>query len=181
MLALAFALSIALATANPQSNHVQNETAEVHIQRIITELPSDSSLRSALLRGARGDGARHAWMDELHKRRIKRASLFVDIAFDRHGRPKKMAVSRTEFFDQYDGGVPITDSERLTEIRDSGLESRLGALALQEAAHGRWLDVPRPRPKPFLGGAKIEFFDDEWLPRIPAIYSTSRPKGYSGQ
>jgi hypothetical protein len=175
-LALALALCVALATGIFQNDHVGNEAAEQRIQQVITGLPSGSWLRSALLQGARGNGIRYPWMDELRGRGIKRASLFVDITFDRHGRPKQTAASHTEFFVQYDGGMPISDSERLAEIRESGLEKQLESLALQEAAHGFWLDLPRPRPKPFVGSAHVEFFDDEWLPRLPWLYSTFRPK-----
>ena len=46
----------------------------------------------------------------------------------------------------------------------SGLEQELHSVALEKATHGFWIDVPHPEPQPFVGGAKVEFFDDEKLP-----------------
>jgi hypothetical protein len=55
----------------------------------------------------------------------------------------------------------------LERIRTSGLEEELKALALRQAEHGSWADVPQPRPDPFVGGTAVLFYDDGWLPAPP--------------
>jgi hypothetical protein len=82
---------------------------------------------------------------------------------------------RTEYFTQYDKSETVLDAERLGSIHARELEQRLTAVALQKTANGYWVDVPRPRPHPFIGAAKVEFFDDEWLPVIsPPIYCAGK-------
>ncbi len=82
-----------------------------------------------------------------------------------------MNVNRAEYFTQYSGGSRISDGTRLDAIRASGLEKEMNLLSLEKAKHGVWLDVPRPKPHPFVGGTQIEFLDDEWLPTLSgALY-----------
>ena len=85
-----------------------------------------------------------------------------------------MNVGGAHYFSNYDGAGEISDPERLKSIRASNVAGQLNDLALKEATHGNWVDIPRPRPKPFVGGIKIEFLDDEWLPIPPALYGSSR-------
>lgn len=170
------ALIITLVT---QTNSSQQKTpplsaVEEHIRDVIRELPADSFLRKELLQGVRGNGVHYAWMDEMRKQGVKRAVVWIDIRFNRKGRPKKMNLNRAEYFAQYEGGIPISDSAQLEIVRATGLEKELSALALEEAGHGFWCDVPRPRPHPFVGGTRIEFLDDEWLPALSgALYFAS--------
>jgi hypothetical protein len=172
---LSLILALVLSTSGLQAGQ-EPSAVDIHIQQVIEQLPSESLLRAQLLDGARGNGVRFSWMDELRKRGIKRVLVGVDITFDRHGHPKQMSLGRTEYFTQYDfGGTPSLDTELLNAIRVSGLEKQLDALAMQKAAHGHWVDVPRPRPNPFVGGTQIEFLDDEWLPVLPTIYTLFRP------
>lgn len=149
---------------NVQAINEGQPKIEQHIQEIIMELPASSSLRHELSNGARGDGVRQAWMDDMRRQDIKRAIVWIDIRFGRHGRPTRMIPKVTQFFSDYAGGTPITDPERLKSIRSSGLGQRLESLASERTAHGVWVDIPHPTPKPFVGGTKVEFFDDEWLP-----------------
>ena len=167
---LILALIVAVPMINPQAEQGTSPAVEEHIRELIKELPIDSGLRSALVRGDRGDGVHFAWMDEMRNEGIKRAAVWVDIRFDRHGRPKQLTVGRIRYFAAYEGGVPISESERLDAIRTSGLEDELSKLALQRATHRFWFERPRPRPNPFVGGIGIEFFGDEWLPDLPALY-----------
>jgi len=139
---------------------------EEHIRDIIRELPPDSELRRELLLGARGNGVHYAWMDQMRKQGIKRVVVWIDIRFNHKGRPKKMGLNRTEYFAQYEGGIPISDDARLGVTRATGLEKELTTLALERARHGSWVDVPRPRPRPFIGGTQVQFLDDEWLPAL---------------
>ena len=170
MLALV-AVVPALHSQTEQSTRVE---VQEHINQVIKELPPDSFLRRNLLGGARGNGIHYAWMVELREKGVKRVAVCVAITFDKHGRPKQISVSSTHYFSQYEGGSEISESERLKAIRASDLEKQLDDLALKEGAHSYWPDAPRPRPKPFVGGIKIQFLDDEWLPVPPALYSTSR-------
>jgi hypothetical protein len=103
-------------------------------------------------------------MDAMRREGVKRAVIWIGIRFDRQGRPKEMAVNRAEFYSGYGDTTPIRDGERLKEIRSSDLQQTLDGVALERVRHGFWIDIPRPKPKPFDGGAQIEFFDDEWLP-----------------
>jgi hypothetical protein len=135
-----------------------------HIRNIIAELPADSTLRRELSSGARGDGMHQPWMDDMRAEGIKRVVVQIGIHFDRHGRAKRLVLKDMEFFTEYDAGTPVSDAAKLNNIRSRGLEQTLGDLALKRAAHGIWIDVPRPRPEPFDGGARLEFFDDQWLP-----------------
>lgn len=147
-----------------------NADVDKHLREIARQLPSDSSLKSDILAGARGSGVHYAWMDQMAKTDIKRVVVQVDIAFHHNGRPKHSSVNHVEYFSEYDGGSPLSDPARLKAIRDSGLENQLESVALERVAHGAWVDVPRPRPKPFVGGIWIEFFDDEWLAVFPSLY-----------
>lgn len=157
-----------------QSQRVKSAEDGGHIQQLIQQLPPNSSLRRELLAGDRGNGIRYWWMDQMRKLYIRRVLVSIDIKFDHSGRPTKLSVSRVQFFKQYSDDDEITTSKDLGRIQSSGLVKQLDALALQRAMHGAWVDLPRPRPSPFTGGARVEFFDDEWLPVASApIYFVS--------
>jgi hypothetical protein len=175
-IALVLLLVTVAPTSSWQTERLPNPTEEAHVREVLKELPPNSVLRNELLHGARGDGIHHPWMDAMRREGIKRAIITVNIDFDRHGRPKRMNVGHVEFFTDYEGiGTPIADTQRLHSIQISGLENQLENLALTRAALGRWVDVPRPTPEPFVGGAKIEFLDDEWLPVLYApIYCSGK-------
>ncbi|SRR6266487_450116 len=170
---LALLIALTAQVGGSQVQAANSPMVEAHIHDVIRELPPDSDLRRALLQGARGDGVHYAWMDEARRQGVKRVAVWVDISFDRKGRPKKMSVNRTEYFTQYEGGAAISDNARLDAIRASGLEKELNNLALEKAKHGFWFDLPRPKPHPFVGGTHVEFLDDEWIPSAwtPAFHT----------
>src|SRR6266446_10287493 len=119
------AILVLLIALIAQPTHSQMETAnspavDEHIRGVIRELHADSALRRNLLQGARGNGLHYSWMDDMRKLGIKRAVVWIDIRFDSKGRPKKMSVSRTEYFAQYEGGMPISDKTRFETIRATG-------------------------------------------------------------
>jgi hypothetical protein len=175
MVTIILALLISFAqAAGSQAETKSSPVVEAHIRGIIAELPTDSDLRRGLLQGARGNGVHYPWMDEMRRQGIKRVVIWIDISFDHKGRPKKMNVNRTEYFTQYAGGTPISDNTRVDAIRASGLEGELNTIALEKAKHGFWLDVPRPKPHPFIGGTQTEFLDDEWLPALSAALYYAR-------
>ena len=172
---LALLLAVIVPTAGPQAQRAASPAVDQHIHELISSLPRNSDLRSALLQGPRGDGVHFAWMDDMRKAGVKRVEMWVDIHFDRHGRPKRLTLGHTWYFDQYAGNVPVSNAEQLKEIRASGLQDELIKLALKRAEHGVWLDIPSPRPHPFVGGAMVTFFDDEWLPELPLLYYVGTP------
>ena len=75
-----------------------------------------------------------------------------------------MSIYRTEYFTTYEHDSKVSDTNRLIAIRASGLEQKLNSVALEKATRGFWTDVPHPKPRPFVGGANVEFFDDENIP-----------------
>lgn len=163
-LTAAFPMSAAQAQGSVRAD------VDKHLHDIAQQLPSNSQLRGEILAGAHGSGTREEWMDEMARMGVKEVDVSVDITFAHNGHPKHLAVSRVQYFSQYDGASPISDAPKLEAIRDSGLEDQLKTVALERASHGSWVDVPRPRPKPFVGEVDIEFFDDEWLPVWPVLY-----------
>jgi len=116
--------------------------------------------------GARGEGVHQAWMDDLSRQGIKRAVGWVEIDFKRNGKPKRARIYRIELFTRYEGCERVLDAERLDILRTTGVLEKVGSAALEKAAHGYWIDVPKPEPHPFVGAARMVFFDDEWLPAL---------------
>lgn len=168
MTILALFLTLTARTTFSQTKSTSSAVVEDHIRDIIRELPDDSALRRNLLQGARGNGVHYSWMDDMRKQGIKRAIVWIDIRFDSKGRPKEMSLNRIEYFAHYEGDIPISDKTRLETIRASGLEKELETLGLERARHGFWVDIPRPKPRPFVGGTEVKFLDDEWLPTLSA-------------
>lgn len=167
-------LAAAFPTSAIQARGSVRPDVDKHLHDIAQELPPDSQLRWEILAGARGSGTHYAWMDEMVRMGVKEIDVSVDITFAHNGLPEDSAVGRVQYFSQYDGGSPISDTVKLEAIRASGLENQLESVALERAAHGFWVEVPRPRPKPFVGGVDIELFDDEWLDVWPVLYSTAQ-------
>ena len=143
--------------------------AREHIRQLIDRLSPESSLRRDLLNGAHGDGVLKPWMNDMRREGVKRAIVWVAIDFDRRGKPKRMTIYRTEYFTTYEGASQVVDEKRLALIRTSGIEQKLTSVALENAIHGAWTDSPKPKPVALTGEAKVEFFDNEWIPtlRIP--------------
>jgi hypothetical protein len=164
-------LAVLLAQPACSQEKANSPAVEAHIRDVLTELPADSDLRRNLLDGARGNGVRYRWMDDMRKQGIRRAVVLIDISFDSRGRPRNTSFNRTEYFAQYGERFPISDGTQLKTTRTSGLEKELTTIALEKAKHGSWVDVPHPKPRPFVGGTQIEFLDDEWLPAVSvAVY-----------
>jgi hypothetical protein len=115
----------------------------------------------AAVAGASDGDSPKSWMNDMRNEGVKRALVWIAIDFNRHGKPKRMAIHRTEYFTTYEDDSKISDTKRFEAIRASGLEQKLNSVALEKAANGFWTDVPHPKPRPFAGGAQVEFFDDE--------------------
>jgi len=172
-IAIALTLALRAVASDPHSPSDVPPAVQDHIRQLINELLPDSNLRRDLLNGAHGDGVEKPWMIHMRQEGVKRALVWVSVAFDRCGKPKRMKVYRTDYFTTYEGASEALDAKRVTSIRTIGLEQKLTSVALENTAHGFWIDVPQPKPHPFVGGAKVEFFDDEWIPIAKApMYCT---------
>jgi len=168
---ISIVLILVLILGSGSQNPPSSPTVAAHIRDLIDTLPTDSFLRLELQGGARGDGIHYAWMDSMRHQAVKRVVAEVHIHFSRNGKPKEMKTVRVLYYSDYDAtSVQITDPNRLQRIRVSGLEEQLERIAVERAAHGSWVDIPRPKPHPFVGRTSVELFDDEWLPLRPPLF-----------
>lgn len=164
--AFALVLTLSAVGSDPQSLGDLPPAAQQHIRQLTNELSPDSNLRRDLLNGAHGDGVVKPWMIDMRQEGVKRAVVWVAIDFNRSGKPKRMKIYRTDYFTTYEDASKVLDAKRVMSIRTNGLEQKLTSAALENTEHGFWTDVPHPKPHPFAGGAKVEFFDDEWIPTL---------------
>jgi hypothetical protein len=140
-----FCILLLTGAGQSQSASGTSTDGERHIRALAQQLPVGSLLRKELLSGARGDGVRHAWMDQMQQLGIRSAVVSVEARFNRRGKPVKMRVARLHYYSGYDNTGDIADQQLLSSIRTSGLEKQLTGLGLQKATHAAWIDVPRPR------------------------------------
>ena len=173
-IAIVLTLSLGASASNSQSLSKLPLAAQEHIRQLMNELSPNSDLRREFLSGAHGDGVPKPWMADMRHASVKRAVVWVAIDFDRHGKPKRMRIQRTDYFTAYDDASKVLDTKSQTVVRTNGLEQKLVSIALEQAAHGFWIDVPRPKPHPFVGGVGVEFFDDGWIPTGPPVYCAGK-------
>ncbi len=151
--------------------------AHTHVSKVAANLPRDSNLRYLIQEGGYGDGVHHFWMDNMRQEGVREADVSISIEFKHDGRPSKMKVAAERYYRKYDSQDRIKDARQLERIRDSGLADELERIALRRAAGGVWLDVPRPRPSPFVGGTTVVFLDDGWLPTLrKPLFTTHHPE-----
>jgi hypothetical protein len=136
--------------------------------------PDNLTAARQQMSGVHNDDAITPWMNDMRHEGLKRAVVWIAIDFNRHGKPKRMSVHRAEYFTTSKDDSRVSAAERLMAIRASGLEQKLNAVALEKAAGGSWNDVPHPKPHPFVGGAKVELFDDEKHPTPAPLYCAGR-------
>lgn len=134
----------------------------------IASSPETASSTQQELSGLPNSDAVKPWRNDMRREGVKRALVWIAIDFNRQGRPRRMSIQRTEYFTTYEDDSRISDANRLMAIPSTGLEQKLNSVALEKAARGIWTDMPHPKPHPFVGGARVVFFDDEKLPPTEA-------------
>lgn len=158
-------LFVTLVHQTNESRATIDPKIDAHLQDVLRTLPEASTLYRELQNGARGDGIHYVWMDDMRRQGIKRVIIQVNIQFGRSCKPKEMKVGKAFYYKGYNGESDIiVDADRIEQAKESGLEEKLSKVALQRAAQGSWVDVPRPKPQPFVGATSVELLDDEWLP-----------------
>ncbi len=146
--------------------------AKPEVTALIAALPDCSALRQRLVRGDVGDGIDKPYMKAMLREGVERAYIEVHGVW-KHNRPANMEVVRGLYFNKLDAPhSEITDSAKLKQLRDSGLERLLDSVVLlriNEAHLMGWHD-----PQPIwnlswqLHGSKIsgsiDLFDTPWVP-----------------
>jgi len=154
---------------------VNYDEVQKHLRVLEGQLSPDSDLRHELASGYSGDGDDYVWTAHMRDEGIKRAEVVIQIHFYENGKPKEMHIQRVRYFTSYDTDASeIIDSNTLNKIDQAGLPQELQRTSLNMAQAGSWIDVPNPRPNPFVGETQITFYDDLWLPFLNhPLYSTS--------
>lgn len=141
------------------------------VRELMESLPPKSMWRNMLEHGARGDGIRQPWMDEMGKHGVKLAVLTFEFDWNQGGRVlKDWRLVSTEYFTNYDyrNSGPVTDTRRLGRIATSGLATALETVALAWARHSVWsVEAPGNQHPPQgtgTGYQQIFLADNEWLP-----------------
>jgi len=153
---------------------------QAHLRHIALGLPTDSPLRRELEAGEHGDGVTYPWMGLAKHDGVK--SALVEINFTWHRGLHNLNVARVMFFAEYERqGSQITDSEQLSRFAKDGLRVALEREALRRALRGAWfVESPEYQHPPKKGwvpaSTVIVFYDDPWLPLLPAIYVTQDSK-----
>jgi hypothetical protein len=145
-----------------------------HLKEIAESLPPDSGLRYGLEHGGHGDGVHFPWMNEMRQQGIRRAVVRTEFVW--HKKPTDIKVTRLVYFSTYDGDCgQITDPQRLSKIRSSGLEAELSEEALRRTLGAPWFRTGPPRRNK-RGWCLVDLLDDEWLPPSPPDSLILMPK-----
>lgn len=168
--ALVFMWAALLPQGQRSTQPTTNAASERAVRQLIESLPPKSMWRNMLEHGARGDGIRRPWMDEMQKQGIKFAVFTFEFKWTQGGRVLKdwTFVSATYFADyDYLRSHPIMDPNRLDTLNASGLEDMLRAEALARGKDGIWVELPgdqHPALTTGMGYKQVFLADNEWLP-----------------
>ena len=161
------------AQGQPPAPPKASPSSEGAVRPLKESLPPNSVWRNMLEHGAKGDGIHRPWMDEMHEQGVKLAALTYEFDWVKGGAGlsnlKNWRLVSTAYFTDYDhlDSQRILDPGQLGDISASGLESRLEAVALEQAKQGIWVEDPGHQHPPRLTGTgyKAVFLaDNEWLP-----------------
>ncbi|MBI3404881.1 MAG: ankyrin repeat domain-containing protein [Acidobacteria bacterium] len=142
---------------------------ENDVRSLISALPPNSGLRTMLEYGARGEGVRYGWMNEMRRFGINQAVIEVQLTW--FFGPRFQKAVRIMYFAAYErAGSQITDENILHAIQNSGLEERLKVEALKFVSGGFWFEAPSYFFFPVNSATEITLFDKEWLPKLPHMF-----------
>ena len=149
---------------------------EAPIRQLIVSLSPKSVWRKMLEQGARGDGIRRPWMDEMRKQGINLAVVTFEFDWLHGGYGLKnlhnWRLVSMKYFTGYGSlstlaSDPVSDLGRLSAARASGLQSTLEAVALARAKRGIWVEDPGHQHPPRQTGTGYRWVilaENEWLP-----------------
>ena len=150
---------------NSESEPVLTPAVQKHLKEVAESLPPDSGLRYGLEHGGHGDGIHRPWMGEMRQMGIKRVVVRTEFVW--HKRPTDIKVTKLVYFSTYDGDCgQITDPQRLSKVRSSGLEGELSEAAVRRTLRARWFRTGPPRRNK-RGWCLVHLLDDEWVPPSP--------------
>jgi Ankyrin repeats (3 copies) len=177
--------------------------AQRRIERVISELPVDSSLRRSLeMRYVNRDGQRHLdeinrltsnirlrhvleeafmpdgihepWMDDMNRAGVKSVMFEVHGVWNTYTHFHPHLTKRIIYRRSYDGpGSQITDLHELTKFRESGLEAELQEAAFRKSKKAIWIGADSPPKDGEACIVNVYLFDDEWL--VDDGFSTNLP------
>lgn len=160
---------LSAAAQNPGPKPMLTPAVQKHLKEFEESLPLDNVLRYGLEHGAHGDGIHHPWMDEMRQMGIRR--VLVQTEFRWHKKPVEVKATRFVYFSTYYGDCgQIADSQRLSEIRNSGLEAKLSDQAEEDTLRGHWMFIDNAPHHLKRGATTITLMDDEWLPTLPISF-----------
>ena len=154
-----------------------------HVQRIISSLEPDNTLRMALERGDRGKGLHRAWMDLMKRHGVKQASYRIRFVWS--PTHKKLDIQDAVYLTHYYRfDSKISHGSRLKRISQSGLEKALVREILVRARRDVSQRVQNLGSRWLCGLLYLNLLDDEVLPILdePADVSSTHERGcFRGQ
>ena len=139
-------------------------------QRILTELPNCSVLRTELERRNRSNGADQAYMQKMRQQGVKHALLLIHADLSQ-GKTNNIHVGRRLYFRSFDGpDSQISDQTALKTIESSGLGTDLEAIASIRVSKAPLVRGPDMHLRSVHDvSSTIEFFADPSVPQRKVV------------
>jgi len=151
------------AQEQPSAQATTNAASEHAVRQLIDSLAPKSMWRNLLEHGARGDGVRRPWMDDMQKEDVKLAVFNFEFHWTDGGRElKDWTLVGERYYRDYDFSQPKTEPRHRGDTKTDGLAQELKAAALTKAKAGHWFEWPEE--KTGTGYDEIYLADNEWLP-----------------
>lgn len=155
--------------AQSRQNSRQLNQQDAHIRKVVDTLDENNELRIYLEQGERGDGVHYAWMNDMHKLKIKQVSYTFNFEWDRG--VLKVNINKTTYHQKYyQFDTRIKSAATLNRIVDSGLKDELEVEARTRATLRiqKLIEQEQPHYKA-CGTVYITLLDDETLPIIDGM------------